>query len=202
MSSNTSNAKSLVEDFFNLSSNEETLEKESEKFIEILKKFCNLLNSADRFKKDVFLNLSDRGLNKLLSLLKDNNENIRKLSFKVLILLLNKSEILQNIFCEKFNFNPIGNVIVINWLPSDLKNAITFNAHTLYEIKKTQNDNLDGKKVFWQWPPNEKYNIENLPDPKKYLLGIYCSNQNKIHMEEMKFDEEFNIDEIISKIES
>ena len=77
MSSNPSNAKSLVENFFNLSSNEKTLEKEGEKFIEVLKKFCNLLNSADRFKKDVFLNLSDRGLNKLLSLLKDNNENIR-----------------------------------------------------------------------------------------------------------------------------
>ena len=77
MSSNPSNAKSLVEDFLNLSSNEKTLEKEAEKFIEVLIKFCNLLNNTDRFKKDVFLNLSDRGLNKLLSLLKDNNENIR-----------------------------------------------------------------------------------------------------------------------------
>ena len=54
MSSNPSNAKSLVENFFNLSSNEKTLEKEAEKFIEVLIKFCNLLNSVDRFKKDVF----------------------------------------------------------------------------------------------------------------------------------------------------
>ena len=190
---NKTSPKKLSDEFFS-TNNEEIL-------LKILLQFLNLLTSGERHKKDIFLNLSDKGLNKLLSLLKANNIEVRKNSFKVLVNLLKDNEILQNLFCEKYNFNPIGNVIVINWLPSDLKNKFQLNEHTLYEIKKTQNDNLDKKKLFWMWPPNPKYNKDNYPDPQKYLLGIYTANQNLIPMEEMHFDDDFDIDNLIKELE-
>ena len=162
---NTNNPKKLSDEFFS-TNNEDTL-------LKILLQFLNLLSNGERHKKEIFLNLSDKGLNKLLALLKANNIEVRKNAFKVIVNLLSGSEILQNLFCEKYNFNPIGNVIVINWLPSELKSKFKLNEHTLYEIKKTQNDNLNGTRTFWQWPPNPKYNKDNYPDPQKYLLGIY-----------------------------
>ena len=196
---NSNFAKSLTDEFF-ISSNENVINNNPENLIKILNNFCSALNQ-ERHKKDIFLNLSDRGLNRLLSLLKYQNEEIRKKSFKVLVMLLNKSEILQNIFCEKFNFNPIGNIIVMNWLPLELKNKLKFNEHVLYEIKKTQNDNLNGTRTFWQWPPNPKYNKDNYPDPQKYLLGVYCANQNMIPMDEQHFEDDFDIDALVKELE-
>ena len=73
---NTNNPKKLADEFFS-TNNEETL-------LKILLQFLNLLSSGDRHKKDIFLNLSDKGLNKLLSLLKANNAEVRKNSFKVI----------------------------------------------------------------------------------------------------------------------
>ena len=55
----------------------------------------------------------------------------------------------------------------MNWLPSELKTKFKLNEQTLYEIKKTQNDNINGGRTFWQWPPNSKYNKDNYPDPQK-----------------------------------
>ncbi len=190
---NITSPKKLTDEFFS-TNNEETI-------LKILLQFINLLSSGERHKKDIFLNLSDKGLNKLLSLLKANNIDVRKNSFKVLVNLLKDSEILQNLFCEKYNFNPIGNVIVINWLPTDLSNKFKLNEHTLYEIKKTQNDNLDKKKAFWMWPRNDKYNKDNYPDPQKYLVGIYTANQNLIPMEEMNFEDDFDINTLIKELE-
>ena len=191
---NPNNVKKLSEEFLN-SNNEDNL-------LKVVNQFITLLNNGDRYKKDLFLNLSDKGLNKLLSLLKANNIDLRKNSFKTLVNLLTGSEFLQNIFCEKFNFNPIGNVIVMNWLPSELKTKFKLNEQTLYEIKKTQNDNINGGRAFWQWPPNPKYNKDNYPDPQKYLLGIYCANQSLIPMEEQKFDEDFDIDALVRDLEN
>ena len=190
---NSNNPKKLSDEFF-ATSNEDNL-------LKILLQFLNLLSNGDRHKKDIFLNLSDKGLNKLLSLLKANNIELRKNAFKVIVNLLSGSEILQNLFCEKYNFNPIGNVIVINWLPAELKNKFKLNEHTLYEIKKTQNDNLNGTRTFWQWPPNPKYNKDNYPDPQKYLLGVYCANQNLIPMEEQHFEDDFDIDALVKELE-
>ena len=107
---NTNNPKKLADEFFS-TNNEETL-------LKILLQFLNLLSNGERHKKDIFLNLSDKGLNKLLSLLKANNVEVRKNSFKVIVNLLSGSEILQNLFCEKYNFNPIINIIIINLLTS------------------------------------------------------------------------------------
>ena len=190
---NSNNSKKVSEEFLS-TSNEEVL-------LKITQQLLNILNSAERHKKDIFLNLTDKGLNKLLQLLKANLVDLRKNSFKVLVNLFSGSEILQNLFCEKYNFNPIGNVIVINWLPAELKNKFKLNEHTLYEIKKTQNDNLKGDKAFWQWPPNPKYNKDNYPDPQKYLLGIYTANQNLIPMEEKKFEDDFDINKLVKDLE-
>lgn len=43
---------------------------------------------------------------------------------KFLIELIYNNEVLQNIFCEKFNFNPIGSAIVLNWFPTILKDNL------------------------------------------------------------------------------
>jgi hypothetical protein len=45
-----------------------------------------------------------------------------------MIEILYNNEILQNIFCEKFNFNPIGNAICLNWFPKILKENVNIDA--------------------------------------------------------------------------
>ena len=44
-------------------------------------------------------------------------------------------------------------------------------------------------------------NKDNYPDPKKYLVGIYTSNQNLIPMEEMNFEDDFDINTLIKELE-
>jgi hypothetical protein len=134
-----------------------------------------MLRISEKFQKEVFINLSDKGLNKLLSLMKDSNLEIRKLSFKVLIEILFNNEVLQNIFCEKYGFNPIGNTICLNWLPRYIKENIKIDEKLLYEIKNVGNQL---KLKYWLWPENPKYNDDNLPDPQKYLLGFFYNNKN------------------------
>ena len=190
------NIKGLTEEFFSCP------DDNSEALLKILARFQTILSGPERHKRDAFLNLSDKGLNRLLVLLKHPKEEVRKNSFKVLAYLLNNSEILQNIFCEKFSFNPVGNVIVINWLPAELKKKLILNEHVLYEIKKTQNDNLNNNSLlYWQWPPNDKYNNDILPDPQKYLLGIYCTNRSIIPIKDKKFNDDFNIERIKDSLE-
>lgn len=96
---------------------------------------------------------------------------------QVVIELLGNNEILQNIFCEKYNFNPVGNVICINWLPSQLKSNITINEHVLYDIKMSQFIE-ERKRNYWMWPDNSKYTNEEMPDPEKYLLGLFYVNKS------------------------
>ena len=108
---------------------------------------------------------------------------------------------MQNLFCEKYNFIPIGNIIVINWLLSDLKNKFKLKKQSLYEIKRNKNDNLNGSRTFWQWLANQKYNKDKYPDQKKYLLGIYYANQNMIPMEKQYFDDIFDMDGLVKKLE-
>jgi hypothetical protein len=120
--------------------------------------------------------LSDRGLNKLLTCFKENNVEIRKNACKVLIDLLNNNEVLQNIFCEKFNFNPVGNVVCINWLPKELKENIKIDEKIIWDIKLSAN--TIGSLKYWMWPFNNKYTNETIPDPQKYLVGFYYANKN------------------------
>ena len=145
-----------------------------------LAKIYNYLKNSDKYQKDIFLNLSDKGLNQILSLMRDKNENIRKLSFIVLINLLYNNDVLQNIFCEKYNFNPIGNVICINWLPSFFKEKVKMDINLINELKRNSSmSNIQNSQTkYWQWPNNSKYTDEILPDPERYLLGFYYSNKS------------------------
>jgi hypothetical protein len=134
------------------------------------------LKISDKSQKDVYVYLSDKGIIKLMTALKDNHLEIRKLSCKVLLEMLYNNELLQNIFCEKFNFNPIGNVICLNWLPRYLKENLKFDEKVLNEIKSS---NISSKGMkYWMWPENNKYSDDTLPDPQKYLIGFYYANKN------------------------
>jgi hypothetical protein len=90
------------------------------------------LKISEKFQKEVFINLSDKGISKIMLTMKHENIGkkiiiyieLRKISCKLLIELLNNNEVLQNIFCEKFNFNPIGNIICLNWFPKVLKDYL------------------------------------------------------------------------------
>ncbi len=107
--------------------------------------------------------------------MKDSSLEIRKMSFKMMVDILFGNEVLQNIFCEKFGFNPIGNTICLNWLPRYIKENIKIDENLLNDIKNVGNQL---KLKYWMWPENPKYNDEVLPDPQKYLLGFFYSNKN------------------------
>lgn len=132
----------------------------------------------ERHQREVFISLSDKGFNKLLHCLREKNLELRRLALKIFVELLHNNDVLQNIFCEKFNFNPVGNVICLNWLPRCLKESIKFDENILKEIKISTNFST-GKK-YWMWPDNSSYTDENIPDPQKYLFGIYYGNRNVI----------------------
>lgn len=129
------------------------------------------MKNYEKYQRDIFISLSDRGFNKLLFCLREKNKEIRLVSFRIFIDLLYNNDVLQNIFCEKFNFNPVGNVICLNWIPKLLKNNIKIDEIILKDIKCSTN-NISLKR-FWMWPENNSYSDENLPDSEKYLIGIY-----------------------------
>jgi hypothetical protein len=190
------NIKTIVKEF------NECSDTNTDTLLKIFQKFHKQLASGEKVKRDGYLALSDKGLKRLFALFKSENELIRKNSFKVVALLLSGDEVLQNIFCEKFSFNPVGNVIVLNWMPQEMKSKLKLNEHILYEIKKTQNEYIKGdERLYWQWPSNDKYNNDNIPDPQKYLLGIYTIDRAVIPMEEKKFDDEFDVNDLVQQLE-
>ena len=140
----------------------------------LLKKETNLSKN----QKDIFVFLSDKGLEKLTEMIKMDNEEISKLSFLCLINILYKNDILVNIYCEKYGFNPLGNVICINWLPKIFEEKISLSLELLQDIQDSAEHYKQNTK-YWKWPNNEKYNDNNIPDPHKYLLGFVhkeCEN--------------------------
>ena len=148
----------------------------------ILKKETNLSKN----QKDIFVFLSDKGLEKLTDMIKSDNTEISKLSFQCLVNILYKNEILVNIYCEKYGFNPVGNVICINWLPKIFEEKIPLSLELLQDIQDSA-ENYKQNTKYWKWPNNEKYNDNNIPDPNKYLLGfIHKENENIINEENNK----------------
>ena len=148
----------------------------------ILKKETNLSKN----QKDIFVFLSDKGLEKLTDMIKSDNTEISKLSFQCLVNILYKNEILVNIYCEKYGFNPVGNVICINWLPKIFEEKIPLSLELLQDIQDSA-ENYKQNTKYWKWPNNEKYNDNNIPDPNKYLLGfIHKENENIISEENNK----------------
>ena len=178
----------------------------NENYLKILSKLYSYLKNSDKYQKDIFLNLTDKGLNQLLSLMKSKNENLRKLSFIVLILILYNNENLQNIFCEKYNFNPIGNVICLNWLPSIFKEKVNLDENLINELKKNANlGNSNSNTKYWKFPNNKKYTDEIIPDPERYLLGFFYCTKNGIFSAKdnnsLNNENEPNLKEIIKNIE-
>jgi len=142
-----------------------------------LKKESNLSKN----QKDIFVFLSDKGLEKLTEMIKMDNEEISKLSFQCLINILYKNDILVNIYCEKYGFNPVGNVICINWLPKIFEEKISLSLELLQDIQNSA-ENYKQNTKYWKWPNNEKYNDNNIPDPHKYLLGfVHKESENVIN---------------------
>ena len=145
----------------------------------ILKKETNLSTN----QKDIFVFLSDKGLEKLTEMIKMDNIEISKLSFQCLLNILYNNEILVNIYCEKYGFNPVGNVICINWLPKIFEEKISLSLEILQDIQDSA-ENYNQKTKYWKWPNNQKYNDNNIPDPHKYLLGfVHKENENLINDE-------------------
>ena len=191
--------KTLCEEISNTNNSQEN-------YLKILSKLYSYLKNSDKYQKDIFLNLSDKGLNQLLSLMKNKNENLRKLSFIVLILILHNNENLQNIFCEKYNFNPIGNVICLNWLPSIFKEKVNLDENLINELKKNANlGNSNSNTKYWKFPNNKKYTDEIIPDPERYLLGFFYSSKNGIFSAKdnnnNNNENNVNVKEIIKNIE-
>jgi len=148
----------------------------------LLKKETNLSKN----QKDIFVFLSDKGLEKLTEMIKMDNIEISKLSFQCLVNILYNNEILVNIYCEKYGFNPLGNVICINWLPKIFEEKISLSLEILKDIQDSA-ENYNQKTKYWKWPNNDKYNDNNIPDPHKYLLGfVHKENENVINDENNK----------------
>jgi hypothetical protein len=189
--------KSLCEEISNSNNTPEI-------YLKLLSKLYSYLKNSDKYQKDIFLNLTDRGLNQLLTLMRNKNENLRKLSFIVLILILYNNEVLQNIFCEKYNFNPIGNVICLNWLPSIFKEKVNLDENLINELKKNANlGNTNSNTKYWKFPNNKKYTDEIIPDPERYLLGFFYTNKNGVFSSKDNNNEDSNIDinEMIKRLE-
>jgi hypothetical protein len=147
--------------------------------VKLVIKLIGLINTNDKLQREVFINLSDKGINKIIKNFQNENEEIRKISLRFILSLLGNNEVLQNIFCEKYDFNLIGNVICINWFPKVLKEIVSIDAKLICELKSSVN-NVTMQNKFWIWPMNIKYTIDSLPDPNKYLIGIIhsCSFSN------------------------
>lgn len=186
--------KNYIDDYINNNNNDV---KNLTKLIQSLK---------DKNAKEIFIALSDKGLKKVVNSLKSNSSELRSLNLRFLIELLYGNDVLQNIFCEKFNFNPIGNVICMNWFPFFLREHIEFNSNVIYDIKNSAVTSVNllmdknylkncKRTKYWMWPSNDKYTDDILPDPAKYLIGFYynlklvkISNQIKDTKEEIKED--------------
>ena len=159
-------AKSPVED----------IKKTLNQINNLLKKGTNLSKN----QKDIFVFLSDKGLEKLTEMIKMDNTEISKLSFLCLVNILYKNEVLVNIYCEKYGFNPVGNVICINWLPKVFEDKISLSLEILQDIQDSA-ENYRQSTKYWKWPNNSKYTDSNLPDPHKYLLG-FVHKDNEMFM--------------------
>ena len=190
--SNSTQVKSFCEEYLSTSNNEEITTKQ-------LEKLSSIIRSSEKYQKEIFIQLSEKGLNKLLNGMRDINSEVRKLSAKVMIDLISNNEILQNIFCEKFNFNPIGSVICINWVPKFFKEIISIDESLLNDIKNSFNSTRTNK--YWMYPANSTYNDENFPDPQKYFLGFYYSSKNNSFNFEIKTNKKIDQNELSNKLE-
>jgi hypothetical protein len=210
----TSEIKALCEKILNFKiqdstdskSNPSSGKKISKNSIEDIKKALTQINgllrkgsNLSKNQKDIFVFLSDKGLEKLTDMIKMDNLEISKLSFLCLVNILYKNEVLVNIYCEKYGFNPVGNVICINWLPKVFEEKISLSLEILQDIQDSA-ENYKQNTKYWKWPNNTKYTDSNLPDPRKYLLG-FVHKDNEIFMNNSSKQNGGNTERTISKYE-
>ena len=180
----------------NVKSSPEDIKKTLTQINNLLKKGSNLSKN----QKDIFVFLSDKGLEKLTDMIKIDNVEISKLSFLCLVNILYKNEVLVNIYCEKYGFNPVGNVICINWLPKVFEEKISLSLEILQDIQDSA-ENYKQNTKYWKWPNTSKYTDTNLPDPHKYLLGfIHKDNDN--FMNSNNSSKQNGVERSLSKYES
>ena len=179
----------------NVKSSPEDIKKTLTQINNLLKKGSNLSKN----QKDIFVFLSDKGLEKLTDMIKMDNIEISKLSFLCLVNILYKNEVLVNIYCEKYGFNPVGNVICINWLPKIFEDRISLSLEILQDIQDSA-ENYKQNTKYWKWPNNTKYTDSNLPDPHKYLLG-FVHKDSEIFMNNSSKQNGGNTERTLSKYE-
>ena len=173
----------------------EELKKTLTQLNTLLKKESNL----SKYQKDIFVFLSDKGLEKLTNMIKIENIEIGKLAFSCLMNILYQNEVLVNIYCEKYGFNPVGNVICINWLPKVFEEKISLSLEMLKDIQDSA-ENYKQNTKYWKWPNNDKYNDNNIPDPHKYLLGFIHKESESV-ISENNTKKENNKERALSKYE-
>ena len=127
------------------------------------------------------------------------NIEIGKLAFSCLMNILYQNEVLVNIYCEKYGFNPVGNVICINWLPKVFEEKISLSLEMLKDIQDSA-ENYKQNTKYWKWPNNDKYNDNNIPDPHKYLLGFIHKESESV-ISENNTKKENNKERALSKYE-
>lgn len=115
---------------------------------------------------------------KLIDCFQSSNEKIRILSFAFFTELIWNNEMIQNVFCEKYNFNPIGNIICINFIPELFQQKIPLTEVIINLIKQSQFTSKKQSSKYWKWPENSKYSDNVIPDPQRYLLGFYYSGNH------------------------
>jgi len=171
-----------------------------DKIINSLNNLIEKLVNNNQYQEIIFNLLNEDNLSLILTEMSENPcVNIRKLLCKFIIYILYNNEKIQNNFCENLNFNPISNVVCLNFLPKIFKECIKFNENILYDIKKSQNSSCPNS-TYWMYPYNSKYNKNKFPDPAKYLIGFYIIPKIIINFEDRGYSG-VNIKEIIEKLE-
>lgn len=155
--------------------------------LEDIQKTFSIINSLfkkgpnlSKVQKELYACLSIKGFEKLTEIIRYDNPEVGKLAFICLINLLHKNEILINLYCERFGFSAVGNVVCINWLPKEFEEKVTLNYAMLKDIQDSS-FNFKQTTKYWKWPNNPYYSDTNVPDPQKYLLG-FLHKENDIYM--------------------
>ena len=125
------------------------------------------MKTSDKLQKEVFITLGEKGHSKLLLCLKSDEKAVRLAALSFFVDLFSNNEVLQTIFCEKFNFSPVGNVICLNWFPEGLKERQPVSRELINAVKNsTTVNNLHAAK-FWHWPITA-----GEVDPLYHLVGL------------------------------
>lgn len=149
-----------------------------------LSELMSMLNTADQetFNKTSINLFSELDKNILFAGLHSEKVGLRMATLKLILVLLLNNFQNQSQVIEYFNFFPIGNIICLNWFPSQLHDLLNNNAFGQSKVDFVQmikTSAIEHKSKFWMWPPNPSFNDKDVPDPLKYLVGVYISDSRQ-----------------------